>query len=260
MTKIYFLVLSLLGLLLFQACTNSTDEDPNPAENFVANDFRAFVNEGVMSGEVIGTIDATSQSGTLSFAVTSQNPQDAIQVNASTGEITVDNASVFVFANNPQITANAEVSNGTETKTISITININEPGEVVLTIWTGSKIPFSKASGTDPNQEANQDRITDNVWITRDNNGGPIINAQSNANNNNGPGDTEWAVGNTSQIADLQFTNLRAALGGGRMAFRDIVDQDLVLHLITDDIYIDVTFTQWASGRDGGFAYERSTE
>jgi len=260
MTKTYILSFSILALVLFQACTNSSDEDPAPVENFVVNNFRAFINEGVVSGEVLGTIDATSESGMLSFTLTSQSPQDAIQVNASTGEITVDNSSVFVFADNPQITATVEISNGSEAKTASITININEPGEVVLTIWTGSKILFSKASGADPNQEANQDRITDNVWITRENNGGPIINAQSSANNDNGPGDTEWALGTTNEISDLQFTDLRSALGGGRMAFRDIVDKDLVLHLITDNIYIDIKFTQWASGRDGGFAYERSTE
>ena len=35
------------------------------------------------------------------------------------------------------------------------------------------------------------------------------------------------------------------------------VDVPLVLHLITDDIYIDLTFTSWGSG--GAFSYERAS-
>ena len=35
------------------------------------------------------------------------------------------------------------------------------------TLWRGSTISFSMAAGADHNAEANQDRITDNVWITR---------------------------------------------------------------------------------------------
>ncbi len=33
----------------------------------------------------------------------------------------------------------------------------------------------------------------------------------------------------------------------------------MVLHLITDDIYIDIKFLSWTSGGNGGFSYERST-
>ena len=35
----------------------------------------------------------------------------------------------------------------------------------------------------------------------------------------------------------------------------------LVLHLIDENIYIDVTFLSWSSGDSGGgFSYERTTE
>lgn len=39
-------------------------------------------------------------------------------------------------------------------------------------IWTGTNTTFTKESGADPSLEANQDRISDNVWITRGNEGG----------------------------------------------------------------------------------------
>ena len=33
----------------------------------------------------------------------------------------------------------------------------------------------------------------------------------------------------------------------------------MVLHLIQDDIYIEITITSWAQGKVGGFTYTRST-
>ncbi|MEX2080122.1 MAG: hypothetical protein WEC33_00775, partial [Dehalococcoidia bacterium] len=44
------------------------------------------------------------------------------------------------------------------------------------TIWTGPKITFSKAATANPNDPANQDRMTPAVWITRGNTMG-IYNA-----------------------------------------------------------------------------------
>ena len=64
------------------------------------------------------------------------------------------------------------------------------------TIWSGAAITFQKAAGADPTLPENQDRITDNVWITRPNNGGQIYNivAESTANKDNSPEGTLWAL------------------------------------------------------------------
>lgn len=124
-------------------------------------------------------------------------------------------------------------------------------------IWSGPKITFTKVDGAIATEEANQDRITENVWITRGS-AGQIFNikTETEADQNTSPADTEWAIGTTSNITNLTFQPFRDAVGSPK----DVVDKDLVLHLITDDIYIDVKFTSWASGKEGGFAYERSTE
>ena len=46
--------------------------------------------------------------------------------------------------------------------------------------------------------EANQDRITDNVWLTRANTRGIFnIKTESNYTDNMSPADTEWAFGTT---------------------------------------------------------------
>lgn len=126
-------------------------------------------------------------------------------------------------------------------------------------IWTGPFISFSKANGADPMSANNQDRITDNVAITRGNDGGQIFNiiTEAAASSAVSPQGTEWAVGTIDQLDSLSFSPFRTAVGDPR----DVVDQDLVVHLISDDIFFSLTFTFWNVGRNngGGFAYERST-
>ena len=126
------------------------------------------------------------------------------------------------------------------------------------TIWTGAAITFDKADGADPNQAANQDRLTDNVWITRGNNGGQIFNAKAEnaADKDLSPKGTEWALGTIDEIETLNFKPFRAAVGKPK----DIVGKDLVLHLIQDDVYLSIKFTSFSSDKAGGFVYERSTE
>lgn len=244
------------GLLsLLYSCVNTSDETPIP-DSLVVEDFSASFEENPSDGDVIGIISASSTLGALSFEITSQTPAGAIAIDASSGEISVANSSLFVIADHPEITASVEVTDGISTASLAVVITLSE-GPL---IWTGDIITFVKADGADPDLEANQDRITDNVWITRGNDGGPISNAQSDANTDNGPGDTEWAIGTLDDLSVLEFADLRGAIGDGRGAFRDLVGVDLVLHLITDDVYLDVKFTSWSQGMNGGFAYERSTE
>ncbi len=124
-------------------------------------------------------------------------------------------------------------------------------------IWTGSNITFRKEEDSDPNDAANQDRITDNVWITRGNDGGQIFNIKKEnaSNKSNSPIDTEWALGKTDDVENLTFDNFRNTIRP-----KDVVGKDLVLHLITDDIYIDIKFSDWSESKSGGFEYSRSTQ
>jgi len=128
------------------------------------------------------------------------------------------------------------------------------------TIWDGPPITFEKADGADWNLEENQDRITDDVWITRANIKGIFnIATENDYQNFSSPAGTEWAFGTTDDLENLTFNNWEATVGNPPSS----VGQDMVLHLIEEDIYINITFTSWANGMqggEGGFAYERSTE
>jgi hypothetical protein len=121
---------------------------------------------------------------------------------------------------------------------------------------------FTKVDYADPTQEANQDQITSNVWLTRGNNG-QLYNAktESESSKSSSPDDTEWAFGTTSNLSSLTFSTFR-----GTSKPQNAVGLDMVLHLITDNIYIDIKITSWTSGQSsgngngGGFSYQRSTD
>jgi len=126
------------------------------------------------------------------------------------------------------------------------------------TTWTGPTLTFTKANNADWTLASNQDRITDNVWITRANNQG-IFNIVTEPSYSDffSPSDTEWAFGTTVDIGSLTFDNWEDTSGSNPPS---LVNQDMVLHLITDDIYIEIKFLSWQSGgAGGGFSYERST-
>ena len=134
------------------------------------------------------------------------------------------------------------------------------------TVWNDSEITFTKQDGSNPNDESNQDRITDNVWITRGNDGGQIYNIaiESSANKDSSPKETMWAVGTLDNIDNIMSSNIS---GGSFKPFRsavgkpkDVVGKDLIMYSIKDEIYMSVKFISWSEGRAGGFSYKRSTE
>ena len=135
--------------------------------------------------------------------------------------------------------------------------NLSE-GIPSVKIWSGALKTFVKGDEMDPKNQLNQDRITDNVWITRGNDGGQIYNAakESNDNKTQSPIGTQWALGTLDKVNDLNFKNFRSAVSSPK----NVVGKDLVVHLTDDDIYLSIKFKSWSQGKKGGFSYERSTK
>jgi hypothetical protein len=128
------------------------------------------------------------------------------------------------------------------------------------TVWDGLTIGFTNVSGSDPTLPASQDRMTDNVWITRGTLQG-IYNAKSETTYTklSSPAGTEWAIGLLANHGSLTYTTWEGLFGGGgRPGPADLLGKDLVVHLKTNDIYLAVKFVSWG-GSLGGFAYLRST-
>lgn len=129
------------------------------------------------------------------------------------------------------------------------------------TVWTGPSISFSKAANANVSLPQNQDRITNSVWLTRGSTQGIYnISDESSYTHNLSPADTAWATGSATNYASLTFTDWETWTGGVPNV-PNIVSLNAVVHLITDDIYLDLKFTSWGVGgaAGGSFSYIRST-
>ena len=142
----------------------------------------------------------------------------------------------------------------------------------VPTVWSGFDFTFTKPNDADFTSPQFQDRITDNVWLTRSVQQG-IFNIQQETGYDGvtsiSPAGTAWAtnVNNPSETitaanwSHLSFTNWVEAYGGaGSMGLpTSLTSHNAVVHLIADDIYLDLQFTAWTgSAGGGGFSYNRA--
>jgi hypothetical protein len=126
-------------------------------------------------------------------------------------------------------------------------------------IWNGPPITFTQAAGADPSLAANQDRITPNVWITRGSAQG-IYNAHSESGFTGffSPQDTTWADGTTALALTLSYTDWNTWAKNVHGGPPNTVGVNAVVHLVSENIYLDLKFTSWG-GVGGGFSYVRST-
>lgn len=246
----------LIALCFALACTSENVEiDENV---LTVEDLTVTINENFPPGIVIGTIKASSVLDSITYEIIIQDFADALTIHEATGEFMVLNQALFDFEARQKISATVKVTAGDQEKDVQVTININDVDETNRVIWKDSTLTFTKQVHADPTQVTNQDRITDNVWLTRGNEGGQLYNAklESKANKKFSPFDTEWAIGTIDNIDNLTFKPFREAVTKPK----GVVGKDLVLHLINDNIYIGVKFTKWSTFKDGEFSYERTTQ
>lgn len=118
------------------------------------------------------------------------------------------------------------------------------------TVWNGPAIGASNV--TEP------DQITPNVWITRGGSQG-LYNAKTESSFTHflSPADTEWADGTTASYSTLAYTDWNTWAKNIHGGPPNTVGLNAVVHLISEDIYIDITFTSWSVG--GAYSYQRST-
>lgn len=225
-------------------------------------DLTITIDENPEAQQLLGTILGTASQGSVVFALSSQSPVGAFEIDGSSGSLFVADQALFDFETNPTLTAEVIVGQAMESAIARITVNLNDIDEESITpeanIWSGPTIMFSKADGDDHLLEQNQDRLTNNVWLTRASTTG-IFNIKSETiyTKLSSPSDTEWAFGISTSINSLTFKNWQAAVNNSPP---DMLNKDMVLHLITDDIYIDIKFLSWSCCGAGGLSYVRSTQ
>lgn len=147
------------------------------------------------------------------------------------------------------------------------------------TVWSGSPVVFTKRDFADWTFPQNQDRLTDRVALTRGDLAG-LFNAVTEAGyqRNISPAGTRWAFSgingnptedfNAANHAQLVFQPWETAACGAPILISCLVNRPAVVHLIEDDIYLDLIFTAWTQGSSpgqptpsgGGFSYTRSSQ
>ena len=148
----------------------------------------------------------------------------------------------------------------------SVDYTITNNGTKDLTYVTSldlGTVTFTKENYADASQLINQDRITDNVWITRNNNLGLINYAVETYHQKSySPSGTEWAWGPTTSGQNYMiWRELRWNNDIGTSNHHTMYNNDYTvsLHLIEDDLYFNVTWHNWIQGNNGGgFSYTRT--
>ncbi|MCT8339722.1 cadherin repeat domain-containing protein [Flavobacteriaceae bacterium TK19130] len=125
------LILYFVFITLILSC--SSDEDTINIE-INAEDFEITINEGVENQEILGTLGASTNQGSVTFGLLEQNPENAFSIDENTGELRVENSGLFNYEVYPTITGVAEVSNGGESETLNIQINLLDVEENNLLI------------------------------------------------------------------------------------------------------------------------------
>jgi hypothetical protein len=158
---------------------------------------------------------------------------------------------------------------------VVLVLGITLPTQADPLVYSGYDAMFEKIGFSDPSAPENQDFIVPGVTITRGSGQGIYnIAVEEFFENNEAPGGstptgTRWAFpyNNPEKTlaatnhGDLSFADWQTAFGGSAAGGPpSTVDQNAVLHLVEQDIYLDIQFTAWGVGSasGGSFAYHRA--
>ncbi|MDN5213731.1 cadherin domain-containing protein [Fulvivirgaceae bacterium BMA12] len=122
--------LALYCMVLYFCTSCKEDDDGNVNQPPTIENQSFSIQENSAKDAVVGTVKATDpNSDALTFSITAGNTGDAFSINAATGELIVNTASVFDFETNPTFTLTIQVSDGTETAQATITVNVTDENE-----------------------------------------------------------------------------------------------------------------------------------
>jgi hypothetical protein len=235
------------------------------------------------------TVDNTAFTLSQSSASIDYGEEIMLDVTFTTTDVGTDSGTITIVSNDPDqgtftipVYANAleppvimvapnsfsaHLNTG-ETEAQAVTITNNGVSDLRWdsdTDWiTLDSVTFTKDNFADWQLPQNQDRVTDNIWITRGDNFA-LFNAFNEMYgwHPHGPDGTEWAIGTFEEIDTLTFSSFVIALdhGVGNVLNNDLIptNQPMLMHLIEDDIYYEVQFHSWTeSAQGGGFSYTRT--
>ncbi len=118
-------------------------------------------------------------------------------------------------------------------------------------------VEFTKDDWADPDDEANQDRVTDNLWITRGDYDGLFNAATESSYSDDSPDGVLWYDGYTYDASSL--TDYETGLKNVYGSLSGLPGNTLSMYVSETKAFYDIYFNEWTSGRDGGgFSYIRT--
>ncbi|MDO6598486.1 SUMF1/EgtB/PvdO family nonheme iron enzyme, partial [Oceanihabitans sp. 2_MG-2023] len=122
-------IILILGFLII-SCSSDNEQTNNPTETTISTtDFSITIDENPLLNQILGTINATTNSGNLTFSIENQSPNGAIAINSTTGELKVANENLFDFEITPIISGVIKVSNNSIFEVLNFSINLNDVNE-----------------------------------------------------------------------------------------------------------------------------------
>jgi uncharacterized membrane protein/uncharacterized protein (DUF2141 family) len=123
-----------------------------------------------------------------------------------------------------------------------------------MKLRTGDAVSFSKAAYVDNTLPENQDFISGFVALTRGEYE-PLFNILYQTSYSSSVTTEEWCLGTTANsIESGTYDDLREA---SDYSMSSVPGQTFSLHLIDENRYFDVTFSEWGQDNGGSFAYSR---
>jgi hypothetical protein len=119
------------------------------------------------------------------------------------------------------------------------------------------EVVFTKQDSADWTLPENQDRIAENVWITRKHNQSIFNIAQEDgySGSNGSPLGTLWAYSSTENTQSSDYTSFVTMHGGNPQS---IINDTVSLYLPDYERYFDLVFLSFSGGNSGGgFSYMR---
>lgn len=93
-----------------------------------AQNFEVTIDENPVDGEVIGSLQTSGS--TSGFAISSQSPAGAMDIDSGTGELTVADAALFDYETNPTLTATVSIIDADDP--VTVTVNLNNVIELTV--------------------------------------------------------------------------------------------------------------------------------
>lgn len=113
-----------LSSLVLLSCSKDDDKSPQPNVGPTANDIVLTMNENPTS-DLVAQVNATDANGdALTYSIISQNPANAMLIDANDGRLLVNNPQAFDFERYDKVEAVVAVTDGEFTTNVSVELNI----------------------------------------------------------------------------------------------------------------------------------------